>query len=53
MALFTPASQLRDMQQHYAAQQLLGGTRRPDQDGALMKKRRCKHPVRFLCNRYR
>ena len=26
MGLFTPKDQLRDMQQHYAAQSLLGGT---------------------------
>ena len=50
MALFIPDSQLRDMQQHYAAQQLLGGTRRPDQDGAFDEKCRRKHPVKLLCS---
>ena len=37
MALFTPENQLRNMQQHYAAQQLLGGRQRADQSSALMK----------------
>lgn len=37
MGLFTPKDQLRDMQQHYAAQSLLGGNRRPDQESMLLK----------------
>lgn len=37
MGLFTPKDQLRDMQQHYAAQSLLGGTRRPDQESTLLQ----------------
>ena len=38
MGLFTPKDQLRDMQQHYAAQSLLGGTsRRPDQQSMLLQ----------------
>ena len=37
MGLFTPKDQLRDMQQHYAAQSLLGGNRRPDQESMLLQ----------------
>jgi len=37
MGLFTPKDQLRDMQQHYAAQSLLSGNRRPDQESMLLK----------------
>jgi hypothetical protein len=37
MGLFTPKDQLRDMQQHYAAQSLLGGNRRPDQQSMLLQ----------------
>ncbi len=36
MGLFTPKDQLRDMQQHYAAQSLLGN-RRPDQESMLLQ----------------
>ena len=37
MALLHSRNQLRNMQQHYAAQQLLGGRQRAAQRSALMK----------------
>jgi hypothetical protein len=37
MALFTPRNQLQNMQQHYAAQQLLGGNKRPDQQNTYLQ----------------